>query len=105
MNKWQEREDAIARSIMSGQNACGTLAALVAEGGKALEDFIRNMVRPTLLVCNQEENRLIEENHALRADNEAKRFALESVVANTVLDNPSVLDAVRKGLPGHPSLA
>lgn len=103
-NKWQEREDAIVRSIMSGNNSCGTLAALVANGGQALEDFLRMMVRPTLKVCNEEENQLIREGHALRADNEAKRFALETVVANMAIDNPTVRDAVAKGIPGHPGL-
>lgn len=104
MNKWQERENAIVNSIMSGQNSCGTLAVLATQGGKALEDFLRMMVRATLQVCNQEENRLLTENHTLRADNETKRFGLESVVANIAIDNPAVLDALRKALPGHPHL-
>lgn len=104
MDKWREREDAMVNGILSGQNACGTLKCLVERGGKPLEDFLRLMMGPALRVCREEESLLREEVRRLHADNDAKRFALESVVANLPLDNPAVARAVAGALPGHPHL-
>ena len=102
-NRWQEREDAIVRSILSGNNACGTLDKALQTG--ALEDFLRGMIRPTLHVCAAEYGEMVKERNELSADNEAKRFALEFVVSNlggaVTISEPAVLNAIRKALPGR----
>lgn len=104
-NIWHARETAIVHSIMSGHNSCGTLEALARQGGDALERFLRQCVRATLAVVAAESQQLTREKHALSADNEKKRFALESVVSNLdVSGRPELLAALRAALPAHPLL-
>lgn len=105
MSIWMERENAIINSIMSGNNACNALQKLVAQAlagdAKPLDDFLRCKVRGTLKVCADEAAQKDRDLRAALADAENKRFALESVVSNMRIDNPLVLDAVRKALPGR----
>jgi hypothetical protein len=80
MNRWQEREDAAVRSIMSGNNACGTLKKALESG--QLEDYLRRMLRPTLQVCAGEQEELREQRDAALAQSEARRQVLADVAAN-----------------------
>ena len=104
MNRWKEREDAIVNSIMSGHNACGTLKQALGNV-QQLDKFLRGMVQPTLQVCAAEYGEMVKERNELSADNEAKRFALEFVVSNlggaVTISEPTVLNAIRKALPGR----
>jgi hypothetical protein len=79
-NIWRDREDAVVRSIMSGNNACGTLATASAKG--ELEEFLRLMVRPTLTVCAGEQIELRRQRDAALAQSEARRRILADVAAN-----------------------
>jgi hypothetical protein len=80
---WQDREDAVVRSIMSGNNACGTLRKAL-ETGK-LEEFLRRMVRPTLQVCAGEQADLRQQRDAALQQSEARRQVLADVAANAGL--------------------
>jgi len=106
MNKispWMERENAIVNGIMSGQNACGTLQKATADG--TLEEFLRLMVRPTLMVCAEEAAQKDHDVRAASTDAENKRFALEFVVQNlggsVQIDNPAIVEAIKRALPGR----
>jgi hypothetical protein len=79
-NRWEEREDAIVRSILSGNNACGTLAK--AQAGGTLEDFLRGMIRPTLQVCAGEQADLRQQRDEALAQSEGRRQVLAEVAAN-----------------------
>ncbi len=99
-----ERIGAITRSIASGHNACGTL--IDRQSGSLNTGFIAEAVRPTLEQYEGELAQLRKENADLRRDVEAKRFALESAVANIpgLTGNPDIVAAFRAALPGHPNL-
>jgi hypothetical protein len=77
---WLERENAAVNSIMSGNNACGTLATAGASG--RLETFLRMMLRPTLSVCADEAEALARQRDAALAQAEARRRILAEVAAN-----------------------
>jgi hypothetical protein len=80
VNIWQDREDAIVRSIMSGNNACGTLQEASVIG--KLEEFLRLMIRPTLQVCAGEQADLRKQRDDALAVSEARRRVLAEVAAN-----------------------
>ena len=80
MNRWREREEAIVRSIMSGNNACGTLEKAMRT--EQLEMFLRRMVQPTLQVCAQEQDDLRQQRDAALAQSEERRQVLADVAAN-----------------------
>ncbi|MCD8138324.1 MAG: hypothetical protein LUE17_00835 [Planctomycetaceae bacterium] len=104
-NRWKEREQAIMNGIMSlVVNECDALECLKKEGGDALYEGIACKVRPTLQVCASEAAQVQAELDAARRDVEAKRFALENVVANMDVPEGPVKDALRAALPGHPFL-
>ncbi len=99
-----DRISAITNSIASGNNACGTLISK--QTGQLNHEFIAKSVRPTLEQYEGELADLRRERDALLRDIEAKRFALEAAVANIpiITATPSVVDAFRAALPGHPHL-
>ncbi len=84
-----EREAAILRSIASGNNACGTL---MTAGGVLNEAFIRQAVRPTLIVYEQEAAHLRNDNTTLRADNNELCWFLNFFSAN----HPHLLEQARR---------
>ena len=102
-NVWLERETAIVRNIMSGNNACGTLKKAMADDA-ALEPFLRGMVRPVLRVCADEAAHRDREIAALSLDNEKKRRALDALAANVPIPAGPVMDLVRAAMPGDPRL-
>jgi hypothetical protein len=83
VNIWQEREDAVVRNVMSGNNACGTLRKAL-ESGK-LEDFLRTAVRPALLICAGEQAELRKQRDDALAASEARRQILAEVAANVCI--------------------
>ncbi len=102
-NLWKDREDAIVRSIMSGNNSCGTIQKAMADG--KFEEFLREMVFPTLRVCSEEAAFLAKQRDEANSHAQALRFACESVVANMPVDQfPTVKNALKTALPGHPNL-
>lgn len=100
MTKLEERIIAITNSILSGDNECGTIAKALQDG--TLGDFIQQMIRPTLEIYEDEYNQLRAENDRLSRENQNKRFALECVLSNEVIDNPVTKQAVKAAMPGHP---
>jgi hypothetical protein len=80
INIWQDREDAIVRSILSGNNACGTLAKAIADG--TLEGFLRGMIRPTLTICADEAWDLRQQRDKALTQSETRRQVLADVAAN-----------------------
>lgn len=101
MSKWMERENAIVNSIMSGDNACGTLQKAVTAGGETLANYLRATIQPTLQVCAEEEAQKDRDLSALSRDNEAKRFALESVASNVPNLPVPVVTLMEQALPGR----
>ncbi len=82
MNTLKEREDAVVNSIMSGNNACGTLARAAAAGDA---EFFRRAVRPTILVYEDEARMLREQRDSALRECERRRQALEFVAGNLTL--------------------
>lgn len=104
-NRWKEREQAIMNGIMSlVVNECDALECLKKEGSEALYEAIACKIRPTLTVCASEAGQVQAELDAARQEVEAKRFALESVVANMEIPEGPIREALRNALPGHPFL-
>jgi hypothetical protein len=91
MDTIQEREDAIVRSIKSGDNVCGTLRTALDRG--RLEPFLRAMVRPTLQVYEDEEQQLRADRDANSRQAEAYRQALEYVASNARAASQAHLEA------------
>lgn len=118
MNTLQDRLESAVRSIMSGNNHCGTLANAAMQGDA---DYFRKMIAPSFGVYEREAEELRQQRNAALRDSESMRFALESIVQNmgvckdgvcpdpnqygAVINNLTILDAIRKALPGHPNLS
>ena len=83
---WKEREDAIIRSIMSGNNSCGNLLQYVQEAMAGdptkLMCFLQQSVRGTLKVCADEADQLRIDRDMISRSDEAKRQALEYIASN-----------------------
>ncbi len=78
-----EREAAIFRGIASGNNACGSLMRRDEHGNAVLnEAFIRQAIRPTLTVYEQEAEQLRRDLAAVRAENATLRRESEYLAAN-----------------------
>ena len=90
-NIWQDRKNAIVNSIMSGNNACGTLQKALAEG--RLNVFIRRMIQPTLRVCAEEAAELRQQRDAALKLSERRRLALANITANCTLPPPMAAEA------------
>ena len=97
-----ERLEMAVRNIMSGNNACGTLAKAVANGNA---DYFRQMLRPVIDVFEQEAAELRRQRTEALHDAETKRFALEFIASNlggsVAISEPAIVDAIRKALPGR----
>ena len=91
MDTIQEREDAIVRSIKSGDNACGTLQTALTRG--QLEPFLRSMIRPTLQVYEGEAEQLRHDRDANSRQAEAWRQALEYIASNARASAPAHIEA------------
>lgn len=100
MSKLDERIVAVVNSILSGVNACDTIKKHIDDG--TIGDYIQQMVRPTLEVYDAEYRDLLHRYTAESEDCNRKRHALESVIANCVIDNPHVQDAIKDAMPLHP---
>lgn len=98
MDTVTDRVETAVRNIMSGSNACGTLKAAVEKGNA---DYFREMIEPILQVYEDEADDLRKQRDDALVDAEAKRQALEIILSNVTIDNPVVLSAIRKALPGR----
>lgn len=87
-------------NIISGDNACGTLQNAAAKGDRT---YFEQMIRPVMQTYAEEAAELRRQRDATLRDNEAKRFALESVAANIAAADipPGTKDAIAKALPGR----
>jgi len=101
MTVLEERVETIVRSIMSGNNACGTLLDAAAKGDA---EYFRPCIRATLSVYDDELKQAKADRDAALKDAELKRYALEMVVSNCDISNPLVKEALRNALPNHPLL-
>ncbi len=115
---WQEREDAVVRSIMSALNSCNTLLHLVQtaagiNGEKPnpwpLESFLRGIVRPTMKMIAEEDRIEDGDNAAVSLSEEHKRQFCEFIASNygAGIKVEPFIDArfreyLAKALPGHP---
>jgi len=101
MTVLEERVEAIVRSIMSGNNACGSLLDAAAKGDA---EYFRLCIRATLSVYDDELKQAKADRDAALKDAELKRYALGTVVSNCDISNPLVKEALRNALPNHPLL-
>lgn len=101
MSVLEERVETIVRSIMSGNNACGTLFEAAAKGDA---EYFKPCIRATLSVYDDELKQAKADRDAALRDVELKRYALETVVSNCDISNPVVKDALKNALPNHPLL-
>ena len=92
--RWKEREDAIARNIMSGNNACGTLATAFQKG--TLEEFLRLCVKGTLEVCASEQLDLQNDLELTRGLSEQRRALLAEIYSNVPGLPPALSERVMK---------
>jgi hypothetical protein len=83
---WRERENAIVNSIMSGNNACGTLNKALSYGN--LDEFLRKMIRPSLCIYWQEALGLRRQRDDALRESEDRRRVLAEVAANVPLSGP-----------------
>ena len=98
MNQVPERLEIAVNNIMSGNNACGTLAKAAQAGDR---EYFRAMLAPILATYDQEAVELRKQRDDALRDAEAKRFALEMVASNVDIDNPDVITAIKRALPGR----
>ena len=97
----QERLETAVNNIMSGGNACGTLANAALSGDSG---YFRGMIRPVVEAYEEEKAHLIRERDYLSKSDEVRRFALESVLSNMDIPAGPVMDAIARTMPGHPLL-
>ena len=94
----QERLDMAVNNILSGVNACGTLAKAVENGdGK----YFRAAIAPIVDAYEEEAAALRRQRDVALADAETKRFALESIASNMTIPPGPMRDAIGKALPGR----
>lgn len=86
-----EREDAIIRSLASGNNACGSL---IGPDGRLNLAFVRQALRPTLAVYEQEAEQLRRDNAIVRAQAESLRREVAFVEQN----HPAIINQARRCL-------
>lgn len=101
MDRAQDRIETAVRSIMSGNNACGTLQSAVTGNG----DYFRQAIAPVIQVYDDELKQAQRDQMYASRDAEFKRQALESVISNIQNLPPDVFSAIARAMPGHPLLA
>lgn len=101
MNTLNERLEMAVRNIMSGNNACGTLAKAVQNGDAS---YFAKMLEPIFRVYEDENAAACALRDAALRDAEAKRFALESILANVPNIPGNLREPLEKAMPGHPFL-
>ncbi|MCC8190893.1 MAG: hypothetical protein LIP77_09735 [Planctomycetes bacterium] len=97
MSSAQERIETVVRNVFAGDNNCGTLSYAVAHRDA---DYFRRAVAPVIDAYETEAAALRQQRGAALRDAEAKRFALEAIVANLDLP-PTLRETVAAALPGR----
>lgn len=97
-----ERLETAVRNIMSGDNACGTLANAAYNND---HDYFRRAIAPVVDAYEEEAAALAKQRDDALKDAEAKRYALEFIAQNiggsVQIAEPAIVDAMRKALPGR----
>lgn len=102
MNTAIDRLETAVRNIMSGDNACGTLANAAYNND---HDYFRRAIAPVVNAYEQEAADLRRQRDDILKDAEAKRYALEFIAQNlggsVQIAEPAIVDAIRQALPGR----
>ena len=91
VNTIEERQGAIIRGIMSGDNACGTLKHAIDSGNGPA--FLGSKITPTLQVYEDEAQQLRSDRDAFSRQAEVYRQALEYIASNARGSAPAHLEA------------